>query len=315
MADIQSVGPFPRIQAMIAVISRRRSSLLGAAALAALVLGCRGDPTTLLTRIEESRRIAAELHVRFSQAADASNRAVMAGTDDTSIAAAQQAELANQGVDANVAALARLVASLSYAPEAQLLREFAVRFAQYRQLDRRILALAVENTNLKAQALSFGPARHAASDFREALGRFAATVSAKDRCPVDRLVADALESVRDIQLLHAPHIAERDEAAMTRMEREMDESDAKARAALSTLGELAPSEASGSTPAELAETLARLDELKGITGKIVALSRRNSNVLSLDLALRNKPPLVAACEESLRALREALAKEGPKVDR
>jgi hypothetical protein len=175
------------------------------------------------------------------------------------------------------------------------------------------LALAVENTNLKAQALSFGPASQAASGFREALERWAAAAPANERCRVEHLVADAMQAVREIQLLHAPHIAERDEVAMTRMEGEMATWDAKARTALQALSELATSSASAKT--DFSATLARLDELKAITGKIVLLSRRNSNVLSLDLSLRDKPPLAAACEDSIRALREALAKEGPKVDR
>ena len=43
---------------------------------------------------------------------------------------------------------------------------FKARFDEYRRLDDEILPLAVENTNVKAQRLSFGPAREAADDFR-----------------------------------------------------------------------------------------------------------------------------------------------------
>jgi hypothetical protein len=43
------------------------------------------------------------------------------------------------------------------------------RFAEYRVLDRKILDLAVENTNLKAQRLALGPAQEAADAFRDAL--------------------------------------------------------------------------------------------------------------------------------------------------
>ncbi len=49
--------------------------------------------------------------------------------------------------------------------------EFNGQSAQYGSLDRNILALAVENTNLKAQRLSFGPAREAADAFRDAVAR------------------------------------------------------------------------------------------------------------------------------------------------
>jgi hypothetical protein len=55
---------------------------------------------------------------------------------------------------------------------------------------------------------------------------------------------------------------------------------------------------------------ASFERFKDLSRQIVALSRRNSNVRSLALSLRDKPPLTAACEDSLRSLDEALAKEG-----
>jgi hypothetical protein len=291
--------------------SRTRLLLPFVAALLTLALSCRGDPTTLLTRLEDSRRVAAELRVHFNQAAAASNRAVMADTDEASSAAAREAERATKAVESSAAALARLLDGLSYAGESGILREFAAHFAQYQELDRRILALAVENTNLKAQALSFGPGSQAANAFRDSLERLAASAPAKDRCRVDGLVGDAVRAVREIQVLHAPHIAEHDDASMTRMEKEMADADAKARAALTSLVALTPAGA----PAG-AEALAKLDQFKGITGQIVELSRRNTNVLALDLSLRKKPALAAACDGRIRALQEALAAEGPnKVTR
>jgi hypothetical protein len=61
---------------------------------------------------------------------------------------------------------------------------------------------------------------------------------------------------------------------------------------------------------ELASALASLDRFKDVSAQIVALSRRNSNVRSLALSLREKPVLTAACDDSLRRLEDALAKEG-----
>ena len=48
----------------------------------------------------------------------------------------------------------------------------------------------------------------------------------------------------------------------------------------------------------------------GLNGQIIALSRRNTNVRSLALSLDQKRALTATCEESLRALQDALAKRG-----
>lgn len=291
----------------------KRATLLCLIALVAFALSCRGDPTTVLTRLEESRHVLAKLRVQFSQAVEASNRAVMADTDEGSSSAAREAEQARKAMHGNATSLTQLLEGLSFAREAQILREFGASFSQYEELDRRILALAVENTNLKARALSFGAASQAADGFRDSLERFAASTPGKDRCRFDAAVGDAVQAVREIQVLHAPHIAERDDAAMTRMEKEMTDLDAKARSSLSSLGEL--SKASPDAGPLLAQALAKLDELKAITGQIVQLSRRNTNVLSLELSLRNRPVLAAACDERIRALQDALATEGPKSTR
>lgn len=290
----------------VPVTSERRSALACAAALVALALSCRGDPTTVVTRLEESRRVAAELRLQLSQAAAASNHAVMADTDEASLAAAREAEKATKAVESNAATLTRLLDGLSYASEAGILREFGAHFSRYKELDGRILALAVENTNLKAQALSFGPAREAAHGFRDSLARVASTAPLKERCRVAGLVADALRAVLEIQVLHAPHTAEHDDASMTRMEKEMAELDANARVALKSLADLSP----GAGPA-IAEAQVLLDRFKAITAQIVELSRRNTNVRALDLSLRQKPELAAACDERIRALQQALMNEGP----
>jgi hypothetical protein len=49
--------------------------------------------------------------------------------------------------------------------------------------------------------------------------------------------------------------------------------------------------------------------------QIIALSRRNTNVRSLALALGQKRTLTAACEEDLRALQDALAARDFKATR
>jgi hypothetical protein len=293
------------------VASRRLPVLAWLVAFVALAWGCQRDPVAVLTRLDDARKLAADIRVQFSKGADASNRAVMADTDEASVAFAREAEQATNAVERDVAALVALLSSLGFPSEIQITREFSAHFAEYQKLDRKILALAVENTNLKAQALSFGPASQSAATFRDSLSGLASSFPAKDRCRVERLVAQALLSVREIQVLHAPHIAEHDDAPMTGMEKEMAHLDATARVALKSLGEGAPTEA---RPA-LADALGALDNFKAISGQIVALSRRNTNVLSLDLALRKRPPLGAVCDDRLRALQGALAKEGSKATR
>jgi hypothetical protein len=234
----------------------------------------------------------------------------MADSDEAAIASARNAEKAKRAVETDAKALARLLDGLNFSGELQILREFETRFSAYKQLDTRILELAVENTNLKARALSFGLGSQAAEGFRRSLESIALGSASENRCRVDGLVSEAMLAVREIQVLHGPHIIEQDETAMTRMEKEMSRLDAKARAALESLKKLSPTAGPAATDA-----VAKLDEFKAVSSQIVQLSRRNSNVVSLDLSLREKPTLKAACDERLQAIQAALEEEGPKSTR
>jgi len=275
-----------------------------------LAFGCQGGRNFYAQRAD-SLRLAADLRIQFNRAADASNRAVMADTDDASIAFARDAEKALQLVDSDVEALMPMLRSLSFSQEIQFLEDFGKHFAQYRELDRTILALAVENTNLKAQDLAFGPARKAADNFRDSLGSVALKIPPRDRCKIEGLIAKAVLAVREIQVLYAPHIAEPSDAAMTYMEQEMANLDITARGTVASLTEIVPRDV---RPA-LSIALSALDRFKDFSRQIVALSRRNTNVRSLKLSLQNKPALTAACDDSLRALQDLLTKEDIKATR
>jgi len=278
--------------------------LTGAAGLAA---GC-GNVNAVLEQVSEARQLAADLAVQFTKASDAANRAVMADTDDASVVFAKESREAADAVQKDVSALRPKLESLGFSEETGLLNQFAGRFAEYRTLDRRILDLAVENTNLKAQRLAFGPAQEAADAFRDALNAAAAAgkADAKNAWHVEALTATAVRTVREIQVLQAPHIANADEAVMTRMEKEMATSETAARKAIEALRPLLPPSAQG----QLRTATAALDRFMDLNMQIIALSRRNTNVRSLALSLDEKRTITTSCEESLRALQAALAKRG-----
>jgi hypothetical protein len=285
-----------------------RAFTLVAAVSGLALAGCRGEPTSVFVELAEARRLAADLRVQFNRASDASNRAVMADTDEASVAFAHEAEQTKQVVQTDAVMLAPHLRNLGYANEARLLEEFTKRFADYLNLDRTVLELAVENTNLKAQRLSFGPARVAADAFRDALEALVRVAAAKDRCHIESAVARAVLAVREVQVLQAPHIAEADDAAMARMEAEMGRLQAVAADCLNELSGLVEQ-------TQLAPAWSAIERFKDVSLQIVALSRRNSNVRSLALSLRDKPALTAACDDSLRSLDDALAKEGFRATR
>ena len=263
-------------------------------AFAMLAIGAWGcvSPRAQLSQLLEARRLASEIHVEFTKATEAANRAVMADTDEASAAAADEARRARQSVERDVEALAKTLESAGFIDDKRSLDAFTGRFAEYRRLDDEILPLAVENTNLKAQRLSFGPAQEAAEAFSAALA--GAARGATGSCNGEAIANRARTALLEIQVLEAPHIAESDDAAMTRIEGRMKELAGAARAAIDELK--APAAA------------AALDRFMGINDEIVALSRRNSNVRSLALSLGRKRMVTAECEDDLRALEDALAK-------
>lgn len=278
-----------------------RLRCLGIIIMAASLTARCGDVNAALGQLVEARRLSADLLIEFTKAADAANRAVMADTDPMSIADAHDAEVAKQAVQKDTDALRPILQALKYTDEARLLQEFATRFTEYDTLDRRILDLAVENTNLKAQRLSFGPAQAAADAFRDSVE---AVVPAKDPWRARALIATAVAAVREIQELQAPHIADPEDASMTRLEKRMAAAEAVARNALETLATLVEP---ASRP-HLVTAATTLDRFMDLNAQIIALSRRNTNVRSLALSLDQKRKLTGPCEETLRALQAALGR-------
>jgi len=266
--------------------------------------GCGNGSTLVLTQQVEARRLASNVRVQLSKAADASNRAVMAVTDEASSAAAREAEQATEAVERDVQALQPLLQALAYRDEIRHLDAFKTCFVGYRALDADILPLAVENTNIKAQRLSFGPARDAGNSFRQSLEAAGRSITTKNTCCAEALIAKATAAVLEVQVIQARHIAESDDAAMSQMEAEMAASHAAARKALDTLKGLLPPIAGP----QLAAATDALDRFKAINAELVTLSRRNSNARSLALSLGRKRTVTAECDDTLHALEDALAK-------
>jgi len=211
-----------------------------------------------------------------------------------------------EAIQKDADALRPILADLRFSNEISLLDQFDKRFSSYRALDRTILDLAVENTNLKAQRLSFGPAQETADAFRAALEAVGSGAPASDSWHIQALTGTAIAAVREIEVLEAPHIAEPNDGAMTRIEERMSTSEGAARNALKTLATLVQPVARP----QIVAGEAALNKFLDLNTQIIALSRRNSNVRSLALSLGQKRMLTAQCENDLRALKEAIDRRG-----
>ena len=127
------------------------SLIVGVAA--CLVPACGGGATAALTRLLEARRLASEMHVEFIQASEASNRAVMATSEDTSASAVAESKRARDVVNRNIAALKPLLESLGYRDDLRYLEGFTTRFEESKRLDDEIVSLAVEGYERQSAAV------------------------------------------------------------------------------------------------------------------------------------------------------------------
>jgi len=272
--------------------------------------GC-GNANSSFEELSEARHLSGDLEVAFTKATGAANHAVMADTDETSARYVQEANAEKQTIRDRTGRLRTLLEKLRYSDELRTLGEFEGHFADYDKVDRQVLEFAVENTNVKAQRLSFEAGQGSADVFRDALQAIAAGRDTRETWRVKATCATALAAVREIQVLQARHIPNADDGSMTEIEDRMKAEEKTARDALAALPALV-GPAAGPT---VTTATAAMDRVMAVNGQIVALSRRNTNVRSLALSLNEKQRLAPPCQLSLRQLREALARHGQRQGR
>jgi len=255
-----------------------------------------------------ARSLAESLHVNFTKAVEAADRAVMADSDDWSESGVKEARAATEAAQNDAGELERVLDTLGYTEESGELQTFVARFAELRKLDDEILPLAVENSNLKAQRLSFGEAQRAVDDLASALDRAAGHASRRQ--DAELAAARCLNAVLRIQAMQARHIAEASDEKMTALEQQMQQSTATAREELGRVSALV-----GPSDRDVSAARVALDLFVDDNREIVRMSRRNTNVRSLALSLGRKQVLVAECESHLAALDRALTARESKAVR
>lgn len=265
-----------------------------------LSTACRERPVLLL--VMDARQRTTDALAQLAKASDASNRAVMAEADEQSATFASEADQAKKALAQDVEALRVLLEGAGFEPEQQRVAEFDQAYATYRSVDDQMLALAVENTNRKAQELSHRAAASAADAFAESLDQLRPMRGREWQLEAHK--ARAIAEVQRILALQAPHIAEANDAAMDAIDGRIREADARARRALEALRGIADSPSSVDTPVQ---QLARFSEMNI---EILKLSRRNTDVRSLALALNEKGKQFVNCERALVALSAELEQRG-----
>jgi hypothetical protein len=250
--------------------------------------------------------LVGHLQLSLSSASEAEKSAVLATTDQDSRTLADKARAATAVAEQDREALGKLLANGGTESERALLAQFTEAFASLRRIDDEVLGLAVQNTNLKAYALAFGPAADTLAEMDAALARvMAKRADSPDSKRVIVLVSSARIGVLRIQALLAPHIAEESDSKMESLETAMAGEEKQVGKDLEALA-AAPALKGDAALAAAATSFTRYVEFKR---QILKLSHENTNVRSLALSLNQKRKAMTLCLDNLDALQQAILAE------
>lgn len=277
-----------------------------AAALALLLWQFRQDRTQRLAFKASRVDLVGRMQLGLASASEAEKSAVLAITDQDSQKFSDQARAAVAEVERERQELDKLLATGGTQRERDLLARFSEAFGTLQRVDEEVLRLAVRNSNLKASGLLFGPAADALAAMDAALSRLVGKrADGADARRVTLLALGARIGALRIQTLLAPHIAEESDAKMDLLEASMAKEELEVRKDLAGLA-AAPALRGD---ADLAAAASSFDRYVEIKGRIVALSRENTNVQSLALSLNQKRKAMLACLDALNELNQAILEE------
>ena len=276
--------------------------------LVALYLHEEQNPAAQLAFKAKRVQLVEQMRLALAWASEAEKSAVMATTDQDSQSFADQARAQVAAVERGRKELEELLQTGGTKTEQDLLAQFSQAFAEFQRIDQDLLDLAVQNTNLKAFSLAFGPAAEALTEMDAALSPVVAqyvSSTSPDARQVMALADDARIRALRIQTLLAPHIAEESDQKMDELEARMATEDLEVRKDLEGLASLLKP---GGSP-DIETATSRYARFGGIKTQIIKLSRANTNVRSLALSLNQKRKVMLMCQDALAALEQAVQQE------
>jgi hypothetical protein len=256
----------------------------------------------------EKAHLVQTMRSELLASAEAEKSAVMAYTDEASRAFAEQSEQSSQNVEKARIALVAIIEKNGN--EAKSLDQLSAAWEKLRGIDRQILSLAVQNTNLKALHLSIGPAAAKLEYLQAALDKlmdWAADPSINE-AGVVRLCDRVLTESLTLHALETPHIVESTNARMDIIEAKMRQSDERVHHALNRLDAIVQR---GAVKPLIAEARHAFKEFQTIHEEIINLSRRNTNIRSFVESLDQKRQMMTLCLSQLNALQEMIKENAP----
>jgi hypothetical protein len=252
--------------------------------------------------------VLSALRINMIKSVDSEKSAVMADTDEASIAFAEKSVREAEAVEQDIRQLSQLVEAYPSEKEVNLLQEFNGCWTEFRSIDQTVLEFAVQNSNRKAARFSFAAARDAMVLFEDALAKL---MQGQEAGPICGLASQALAAALKIQILHAPHIAAPNDEEMDGLERNIQENDAMVRRSLNALQPLV----SPGLQFTFRQAEAAFHQFSSVTVKIIELSRQNTNIKSFELSLNRKRNITSQCEEILKSLGDAVQSRSFKATR
>ena len=268
-----------------------------------VILAVKGyvNPTERLEARKHKGELIMAMLAALATADEAEKSAVLSTDDEESKKFAQRSKDAALAVTQKGTQFSDLLKRFGSPDENALYQQFTGEFQQYQKINDELLSLAVRNTNVKAYAILYGPADQLFNEIRQMLADSANFDVNKMALPSLHAQIDLL----DIKATLPQHIREQDDKKMTEMEKQIlaDEEDLKSN--LDTLLSLA-----GNKNADtIKKTQSAFTELQGLRSAIIDLSRENTNVHSLDISLKQKYSISAACRAALDNLKEKVDSE------
>lgn len=267
---------------------------------------------TTYQKVERKIETLSLMRINLLKSVEMEKNAVMALTDEESQGYADQSLAASAVVDRYLNILRSLLDEDPVGAEKELVIEFERSWTELRKLDRVILELAVQNTNLKAAALSREKGVEVMQRFDDALEAAAAARSGMpNEGRFNARLLHAMASGQKIYNLHGTHIAETRDEKMDQIETLMKAEEAKTRQSLDELTGMAGEKNRES----LAQAKVAFFDLMELTSRVIKLSRQNSNLKSLELSLGRKRTIAAQCDEILATLQETVRGRTVKATR
>ena len=266
------------------------------------------NPVAQLAFRAKRLALVEQMRLALAWASLAENNAVMAATDQDSQSFADQSRAQVAAVERGRQELERLLQTGGAKTEQDLLAQFTEAFAEFQRINKDLLDMAVQSTNLKAFRLAFGPAAEVLKEMDAALSRIVvqtAQSASPEAGHVIQLADDARIRALRIQALLAPHIAEESDRKMDEMEAQMAQEDLEVRKDLEGLASLLKP---GGSP-DIETAMSRYAKFSEIKAQIIKLSRENTNVRSVALSLNQKRKVMLMCQDTLAALQQAIQQE------